>query len=297
MNYLHATPGALIALILFSVITVSVPGVGPSAEVQIILTIATFLFAILAGFFISRLNARYNKVRELVSDEDAYFLSLFKTVQIYGKAFERRMKDLINKYYVIAFDFRLRDYHKNYKESAKYLLKMWDEVKKLKRFKADSVYESLLEDLTEIEKGRNTSSILARERLSPGQWSLLIFLTGIILFSIHYLKTAELYSQVTTILLSTILILVLLIIRDLENFMLGGEAPVEESGEEVMETFGEPRYYSKSLIDMGYSQIPKNMKNFRLGLHDPGSERFDILYVKGKTYKQVKEELGRKGRP
>jgi len=52
---------------------------------EIILTISSFLFAILAGFFIARLNDRYNKIQQTISSEDATWLTMYKASAIYGK--------------------------------------------------------------------------------------------------------------------------------------------------------------------------------------------------------------------
>ena len=58
-----------------------------------------------------------------------------------------------------------------------------------------------------------------------------------------------LYSRVVTVLLSTVLVLVLLMLRDLQNLMHGGQNLLEESGQEVFEIIGKPRYYNKKYVD------------------------------------------------
>ena len=277
MRYVHAVQGAFIAFILFSIAAFVIPGAGPSSEVEIILTISTFLFAILAGFFISRLSSRYNSMRERLGAEDAYFVSLYKTAQIYGEAFAKKIADLIDKYYIVSYDFI---YSKSYKETDKYVLRMWNELKKLKKHKSESTYESLVNDLTEIERGRKIGTALYEETIGPGQWTVLVFLSCIILFSIFYLKTGTIYSQIITLMLSTVLVLVLLIIRDLHNFMLGGQGLLEESGEEVLDSIGKPRYYNQLYVKRGISKIPKSLKAYRLGMHEPGSDDFDIRLVR-----------------
>jgi len=278
LRYMDSVKGAIIAFIIFIMAAIYIPGVGPSTEVENILTISTFLFAILAGFFIARLSTRYNEVRRLVGELDALFLSFYKSCQIYGEKFTNKIRELIDKFYIIAYDTPAAG--ESYKPCSKYYLQMWDEIIRLKKHKSESSYQTICQQLTDIEKVRNVSSVVHEEKLGYGQWLILIFLGGIILFSIFYLKTDALYSRVIAVLLSTVLILVLLIVRDLQNLMLGGKLLLEESGEEVFEFIGKPRYYNKYMIKRGFCFISKNIKEYRLGLHKPGSEKPDIQLIK-----------------
>ena len=71
MKYMDATRGTVVALVIFTLAAYFIPSGGSSNEVELILTISTFLFAILVGFYLSRLNNRYDKMRELIAAEDA----------------------------------------------------------------------------------------------------------------------------------------------------------------------------------------------------------------------------------
>ncbi|MFH1501125.1 MAG: hypothetical protein ABIE22_04245 [archaeon] len=277
MKYLHAIQGAFIALIIFIVAVIYIPGAGPSNEVEIILTISTFLFAIIAGFFISRLGNRYNSIRELIADQDALFLSLYKLSQLYGAEFSKKIAKHIDNFYIVAYDFIIGAV---YKENLGYFMELWDEfINNFKKKKDIRETEYVFEVLDNIEKTRNKTTALYYETLSYGQWAILIILSGIILFSIFYLKTEALYSQIITVLLSTALVLVLLIIRDLQNFMLGGSVLLEESGQEVLELIGKKRYYNNKWLKKGINKVPKNVKVYRVGMHNPG-KKFNIKVVR-----------------
>lgn len=269
--------GGFIAFILFLVLVLIIPGKGPSEDVKLILTVSTFLFAILAGFFIARASSRFNEIRRTVGTEDALFLSLYKTSQIYGKKFTDKIRDLMDKYYIISYDVELGT-QSAYKENRSYFMKMWDLVTK---FKTKASIE-LLEILRDLEINRNLASTTSKEKISKGQWAILIILSLIILFSLFYLKTNETYSIIITILLSTVLAIVLLILRDLQNLKFGGEKTLlGESGQEVFESIGKLRYYPQRHLKKGWYDIPKDVKKYRVGLHEPG-EKFNIKIVKNK---------------
>jgi len=290
MKYLHAIKGGFIALVLFSIGTFFLAGIGPSEDVRIILTVSTFLFAILAGFFISRLNNRYNKIIESTSIEDSYFLSLYEVSTLISKSFSKRIGKLIDNYYILAYDF---DAGKYYKSSSKYFLAIYDEMRLIfkkiysgkKSRPSDSPFGRILIYMGKIEEARNKSAVLVLEKLRKGQWAILFFLGAIIIFSIFYLKVPQLYSQVITVLLSTSIVLVLLILRDLQNLRIGtGESLLAESGQEVFEFIGELRYYNQESIESGLTKVPSNIKKYRLGLHKPG-EKPRVKIVTNRNYK------------
>lgn len=272
MKYFHAIQGGLLSFIIFSIAVILAPfgySVGPF---EIILTASTFLFAILAGFYLSRLNSRYDDTREIVAEEDAAWLSLYRTSVLFGSRFRNTLRELIDKYYVVAYDHDLGNY---YKHNAEYCDKIYGELNKLKLpkdGKAFLVLSYFIEVLNQIEISRNKSSVITTEKISKGQWLSLILLGSIIIFSLFSLRTPDFYSQTSTVLLSTTLILVLLILRDLKNYRLGGTALLDESGEEIFDSMGKLRYYNKKYLDEGTVKVPKYVKKYRLGLHKPGEK-------------------------
>jgi hypothetical protein len=279
MPYIDAIKGSIVAFVIFVLVAFFVSGGNPSSsEIQLILTISTFLFAIVVGFYLSRYNTRYDTMRDLISSEDALFLTLFETVAFLGKKYQDAFRELIDKYYMIAFDFPLGEY---YKHNAMYVHLMYEELNKITDFsneKAKDVFDDILGLLRDIEHNRNTSSVLSQERITKGQWTILLLLGGIVLFSIFFLKTDVLHSQIVTVLLATVLVLILLVIRDLQNFRLGGKELVGESGQEVFESIGKLRYHNRRYVEEGIVSVPEYIKEYRLGVHEPGSEpRIEIV--------------------
>lgn len=270
MKYLDAIKGSIISVFLFAPMAIYVRGVGPTPTIETILTVSSFLFAILAGFFISRLNSRYSEIRELISNEDAHFFSLFKTAKVFGEKFSRKVANIIDKYYITTFESELNNYYKN---TAPHLASIYDALYKIKEKSDDSTYASMFSILWSIETTRNKNSVIAKERLTISQWMVLICLSVIILFCLLYINTNQIFFQFLIIIMSAMLVLILLTIRDLQNFRLGGKImPVLESGQEVLESMGKLRYYNKKLVDEGTMEIPKGAEKYRLGLHNPGEK-------------------------
>ncbi|KKR89577.1 MAG: hypothetical protein UU36_C0023G0001, partial [Candidatus Uhrbacteria bacterium GW2011_GWE2_41_1153] len=219
-------------------------------------------------------------IRSLVAQEDALLLCIYKTSQFFGIAFSKKIASLIDRYYIEAYDAPLSP--DVYLRNAPIYLSMWDEIRKLKKQKSDALLETYMGQLQDLEISRNTSSVVARENMGFGHWTILIILVFIILISLSILRTEELTSTMISILFSSSLILILLIMRDLQNLMLGGKQIVEESGQEVLAFVGKKQYYNKYLVKQGISSIPKGINEYRLGLHKPGAEKKEIIIVKTK---------------
>lgn len=276
MKYIDAVTGSIISIVPFAFLAIYVHGVGPTPIIETILTISTFLFAILAGFFLSRLNTRYSDIRELISNEDAYFFSLFKTARVYGEKFTKKIIDIIDQYYIVSFENDLANY---YKSTAPYLEEIYDALYKIKEKATESTYANLFSILLSIEIVRNKNSVIAKEKITKSQWMVLVCLTIIIFICLLYLNTNQIFFQLLVIIMSSMLILILLTIRDLQNLRLGGKVmPVLESGQEVLESMGKLRYYNQKLIEKKVMEIPRGIKKYRLGTHLPG-EKMKIKIV------------------
>ncbi len=274
IKYISASWGALVAFVFFTALVWLLPSHGEREGVEITLTVSTFLLAILAGFFMSRLNARYDEMRNLISDQDAMWLSMYETSELFGKRFANKMRALIDQYYIVDYDFFLGGYHIGYKESAPVLEEIWHLVDSVKSKEPQIAVDAMITDLTTIEGLRNALSALSTEKMNLGQWLIMILLSFVILLSLYFFGLAGLFFQITSIMLATVLVLILLIMRDLQNFMLGGHPLMVESGQEVLEAIGLPRYYHQRFLDAGMVQVPKNIE-YRIGSHEPGADAPD----------------------
>lgn len=282
MKYVEAVRGTVFTLPIILAAAVFLPFPIPLQGAELILTVGTFLFAILSGFYLSRMNGRYDTIRELITQEDAAFLAFYKTSQIYGEKFTSKIRHLLDQYYIISYDLNLSN--QAYKQTAPFYLRMWDEVTKVKvsGAKSEAAYQNLLTQLTDLESVRNRISTISEERLGFGQWSMLILLAGLVLASIFFIDIDLAFFRAIFIILSTVMVLILLLLRDLQNFMLGGKFFAEESGQEVLECIGKQRYYNQHVVKAGLSTTPKHLTTYRLGQHLPGSKKFQIKLISGK---------------
>ncbi len=180
MKYLTSLNGGFISVIFFAIISINIKGHGLSEEITLILTVSTFLFAILAGFFIAKSMSRFNEIRNSEGRTDSLMLTLYKTSQIQGKEFSNKIKEYLDNYNIINYDIELKDASSTYKKTNPYFIKIWDELISLKN-KNPVICEKIIDILKEIEENRNLTSTLSKERINKGQWIVLIILSTIVI--------------------------------------------------------------------------------------------------------------------
>jgi len=277
MKYINAIIGGFMALIIFTITTFMLPQLEPPEKVELILTVSSFLFAIFTGFFISRASSRYDKILEILSDEDAEWVTVYRNSKNIEESFLEQVREIMDKYYTTAEDYFEESY---YKPTIKYLDQIYNLTKKqYEKFLGKSktgnpiMLSQIMNSLSRIEKLRNRNSVMKQERITKGQWTILLFLGTIIIFSLFFMRTPEIFSQITTIILSTTVVLVIFLLRDLENMKLIGKYVTVESSQEILDMLGKLRYYNQKFVKEGSIKIPKNLKKYRLGLHKPGEEQ------------------------
>ena len=94
-------------LLFFSLLFVAPTGFISSDSASIILTINTFLFGIIAGFYIVVTTTDYNSVKNLIGEETAAWITLHQNVSIYDKSLGDKLTLLIDEYVRKAFDFEI----------------------------------------------------------------------------------------------------------------------------------------------------------------------------------------------
>ncbi len=285
MVYINASKGGVIAFVVFLVAAYFIPTGFNIDGIDIILTISTFLFAIYSGFFMSRLNQRYEDIESYYTSEDAGLISFYEYSQSFGSKFTDKVRKILDEYYITVCDFYDTDNY--YKKTATAFFRLYDVLNSIKNSKiAEKPYDDMYSLLGDIESNRNKSSEELSEHTSLGQRSSIVLLGTTIIVSIFLLRTDSVFFLVLSALFSSVVVIIILTLRDLEHLKLGGDPIAQESGQENLEFMGLKRYYNKEQIDNGNVHIPDYVKEYRLGLHKPGAKKFNIKVVKNENYKK-----------
>src|SRR3989344_5261970 len=81
-----------------------------SLDVPTLLSVLSFLFAILVGFFIATATANYLRLQALIAEEDAGLITIFNLVRNIAPKDLEKITDAIDNYAIAALSFELTEY-------------------------------------------------------------------------------------------------------------------------------------------------------------------------------------------
>jgi hypothetical protein len=151
----------------------------------ILLTIATFIFSIFAGFFISRQNTRHTEIRDELSRFDGGVTALYRNFTLLGSEAEEKVRKIILDYYnsflnnseldTLMFNKKIHFLHPLYQ-----LLQHIAEKQTFSGLQTEAM-KLILSALYTLQVLRKRIIILYEERIPLSQWVLLYVLALILL--------------------------------------------------------------------------------------------------------------------
>jgi len=239
-----------------------------SEGINAILGIVGLLFAILVGFFITDLWSRYQRIRENVAVEVSGLQTYYLFVQVLGKSshhkeWAKKQQELIDKYIREFFYVEWSDYGK-IDPYFNVIIESLKEMKELKTNQENETYSNILPILNEITTSREKLFIYGKDKLSKMEWIVVLFLSAILIFSIFLISTSALPSLVLSGTLISTVIILLLILRDLNDLSFGEGMVSFEPYETIFDVIGKSRFYLKRDIKTGRVVPPKGIK-YRVG--------------------------------
>lgn len=187
---------------------------------KIFVSLATFLFTIFTGFFISNQTQRYSKIRDTLSQYDGKMSGMYRAAMLYGSKDQAIIGVIIKTYYQRIVESNTWDYHFCNKSTT---------ITDLHT--ALSAITSNREKLTELEKqsaGRITSAlmdlqvlrkqlvVLREERIPPFQWFLIILFGITLITTVTFIPSQGFF--IGSFLKSSFLVSIVSVILILRNF-------------------------------------------------------------------------------
>ncbi len=251
------------SLVIFILLLFFIPRAFIASELgNTILTISTFLFGIIAGFYIVVTTTDYNSIKNILASETASWIELYHHVSIYDSKLAKKLSELIDEYIRRAFDYEIIDY-------ARGTAKEFDDIEKIIRGlsfqETKSVaYENIQDAMEEIIATRQQLIVLGARTLSAFQWVVLFSLALLVISSLYGLRTGALFFDIVTVLISSSIVLVLLLIRDLDLYIWNEKTFGYDIFENVLKAVGELPYYPEESIKKG--RIRPTEKEYRVGI-------------------------------
>ena len=251
-----------ISLVLFIALLFVLPhSFIPSELGNTILTITTFLFGIMGGFYIVVTTTDYNSVKSILASETAGWISLHQNVSIYDKQLANKLSQLIDAYIRRAFDYEIIDYTKGTYVEFEALKKMVQDIPLNKEI--FYVYEKIRDKMDEIITSRQQLTVLGTKTLSTFQWFVLLILSTLIVFSLYGLRSGELFFDIVTVAISSSVVLILFLIRDLDLYVWNEKTFGYDIFEDVLKSVGQLPYYPVESLEAG--RVRPTEKEYRIG--------------------------------
>jgi hypothetical protein len=190
-----------------------------------LLTISTFLFAIFAGFFISRQSSRYGEIRKSISAIDGNFSGIYRASGHMGHDFQKDTAVFIKIYYQNILNSHSWDYNFNHKTEI--LTSIHNIIEKNFGDKnltgvQNAALSRIMISLNNIQLERKNLVALYEERIPLFEWIPIWFLAGVLIFTLSI--TIPSYMSVTDSILKgifgTSIFVIVLLLHQLDSLKL-----------------------------------------------------------------------------
>jgi len=224
------------------------PGVGKNETIQTLITFVGILFGIIVGFFITDLYARYQGIRNNAALDSSSLTTFYSFAKILGKnrknkKWLEKQRTLINNY-VRKFMPLPWDRYSETEPEFSAIVESLGEIK-YDTDKENETYSNILAVVSAHSDSREKLVMFGKDKLSWGEWLVILFLGALLLVSLFYTKDATMTSTIFTGALASAILILLFVVKDLNNLNFGESAISVEPYERVLDAIGKPRFYRK----------------------------------------------------
>lgn len=206
----------LVFYLVFLVLALTVRGAGSLPDwLDHVLSVATFVFAVILAFSTANRKERLNSIRSLLRKDDSLLFIIYQSARLYGSKVASDVREIIDKWLVSQIDYFLVDFEKTnsgLKDLTRYCFELevsQDEDTEPKKSMVDAC-KGLMANQKEI-------IFWLKDGMRLFEWISLAVLGSIIVFCLYYLKNPSLAYIVVVPFVSTSLVLLFLVLRDLNN--------------------------------------------------------------------------------
>jgi hypothetical protein len=222
------------------------PGVGDDPRVQNSITFIGILFGIIVGFFIADLYSRYQGIRSNAGSDSSCLSTFYFFATILAKENKnlKWLRDVENRIHVYIKKFMPLPWER-YSETEKEFADLGKSLQELKYSgdKSNETWSNILNVYNQHSEARENLVMYGKDKLSWGEWLIAIFLGGLLLASLFYVKDAAMVSIVFTGAITSAILILFVVMRDLNNLNFGENAVSIEPYERVLDAIGKPRFY------------------------------------------------------
>lgn len=248
----------IISLVVFTLMSFFSISQGYNDQLNTLLAATSFIFGIFIAFSITTSQTKLNKINETLKEEEGIYLYIYKTSEVFGSRVKKEVQKLIDQYLIDQVDYLLPDF----KYSNKSFLKLFEYINNLKPVnkREEVAYENLTAVMVDSVRNRKLVETLTQETLSKFEWLSIISLLSVILILIFSINDRSVISIISSILLSTSAVVLVAILRDLDNLRWKEQSWIWEPLEQLFNELELLPYYPKDLINQGRVKLDRGHK-------------------------------------
>ncbi|MFA6430477.1 MAG: hypothetical protein WC229_01125 [Candidatus Paceibacterota bacterium] len=203
------------------------------------ITISTFVFTVLTGFFISRQGNRYSEIRKSVSSIDGNFSSIYRSFGHLNVGTQEKVGQTITRYYLNILESKIWNY--NFINKTTTLTDIHRDLEQVTTGSlspvAGAALSRIMTCLGNIQVERKNLVVVCEERIPTFQWITISFLSFTLLFTL--LVTIPSNGLIAESFLkgifSTSIIIIIILLKQLDRLELFEGVIGEHSAKDVIE--------------------------------------------------------------
>lgn len=274
---MHLKKWKLVISALLIAFAVLLPLFELSLDVPTLLTVLSFLFAILVGFFIATATTNYLRLQSLIAEEDAGLITIFNLVRNITPNNTSKIIDTIDTYAIAALSFELTEYVSKTGREFDDLARTVDEVSFIDK-KGEQLIGSLHDKKNGLYQTRQEIVLVAHRIVTPGHWVVLISLAALVGFLTLTLRDGGLLSAVISGILLATMYLVLVLLYEIDNNRFLEQALYEDS-QQIFQSINKPPYYVADAIKNG--RVKEPAASYRTGFYRSYTDKEITLVKRG----------------
>jgi hypothetical protein len=209
-------------------------------ETKLFFTVATFLFSIYTGFFISRQGVRYSQIRKQISVFDGEMTTLYRVSESFGKNIKDKIAKVLKKHYNHILKNKIWDYHLvNKTDTYKTVHKIYRDELKDERIHSSIQAQSLritFNSLRNLQSARKQLIMLHNERISLFQWLLTTLLALMLLTALTVIPShLSILNSFIKAIASTFVVFMCVLLYELDRLKLFESTLGENSAQDVVD--------------------------------------------------------------
>jgi hypothetical protein len=269
----------ILSFVIFCFGGIFLKGNGYSSSLSVLISVASFLFGVFIAFSASDNHAKVNRINECLKTDEAWLLSIYQLASIYDQETKKRIQSLIDAYLISQIDYFLEDFNQTYPA----FKSLYDYCQQLEfnHKKQEIAYSKIIDCLNNIQNNRKKVEILVKQKMLKIEWVALLTLLGLILILVFYFNNGSPLSILLTALLSSAAILLVMVLRELDNLHWKESSMIWEPLNDTFKALDLLPYYPKNVL---ISRRTRPSRNSVIRIADYPNKYPDMT---GKTVKKV----------